>query len=370
MNSSKISFIICANSESALHECEIYIRQLEIPAGYTINILPIRNASSMAEGYNTGMLQSDAKYKVYLHQDVLILNRHFLPDTLKIFHDNPQIGMIGMVGTKQLHKNGCMWSNLMRTGAIRSHFLTTSDDYFDIPIPGNRTFTPVEAVDGLLMMTQHDLLWRSDLFTGWDFYDVSQSKEFTRAGYRIAVPHQDTPWVLHDSGFMNLENYHIYRKTYLEEYCADNQVEIDACLRFLTTSQEIPTAPKLSEDYAVSTLLSLIGERHYEEASHFTQENLPQNQDNELFCILTIFLQIFQQETAAGIHEIFIPLEEAEELCAIDWLPRHYEQICRYLWRFEYDLPEKYLQEALDYFEKWHVSEIAQNRIRILCIPD
>ena len=70
MNSSKISFIICANSESALHECEIYIRQLEIPAGYTINILPIRNASSMAEGYNTGMLQSDAKYKVYLHQDV------------------------------------------------------------------------------------------------------------------------------------------------------------------------------------------------------------------------------------------------------------------------------------------------------------
>ncbi len=369
MNSNKISFIICTNDESALHECEIYIQQLEIPAGFTVNILPIRQASSMAEGYNTGMLQSDAKYKVYLHQDVLILNRHFLQDTISIFQNNPQIGMIGMVGTKQLHTNGCMWSNPMRTGAIRSHFLSTSDDYFDIPIPQNRTFTPVEAIDGLLMMTQQDILWRSDLFTGWDFYDISQSKEFTRAGYRIAVPYQDTPWVLHDSGFMNLEDYHKYRKKYLEEYHAQNQVEIDACARFIATSQDTPVAPKLSEDNAVSTLLTMIDEQKYEDAFHFSQENLSQNQDNELFCILTLFLQIFQQETIAGIHEIFAPLENGD-FTAAAWLPKHYARICRYLWRIEYNLPEEFQKEAQEYFTKWHVSEIARNRIHILCIPE
>ena len=165
MNAQKVSFIICTDSESALHECEIYIKQLTVPEEFVVNVLPIRGANSMAEGYNAGMLQTDAKYKVYLHQDALILNKNFLQDTLAIFQENPQIGMIGMVGTKQLHKNGCIWTNPMRTGALRSHLLTTSDDYFDVPIPSNRSFAIVEAIDGLLMMTQQDFLWRSDLFT-------------------------------------------------------------------------------------------------------------------------------------------------------------------------------------------------------------
>ena len=54
-----------------------------------VNVLPIRGANSMAEGYNAGMLQTDAKYKVYLHQDALILNRHFLLDTIAIFREYP-----------------------------------------------------------------------------------------------------------------------------------------------------------------------------------------------------------------------------------------------------------------------------------------
>ena len=113
MNAQKVSFIICTDSESALHECEIYIKQLTVPEEFVVNVLPIRGANSMAEGYNAGMLQTDAKYKVYLHQDALILNKNFLQDTLAIFQENPQIGMIGMVGTKQLHKNGCIWTNPM-----------------------------------------------------------------------------------------------------------------------------------------------------------------------------------------------------------------------------------------------------------------
>ena len=369
MNAQKVSFIICTDSESALHECEIYIKQLTVPEEFVVNVLPIRGANSMAEGYNAGMLQTDAKYKVYLHQDALILNKNFLQDTLAIFQENPQIGMIGMVGTKQLHKNGCIWTNPMRTGALRSHLLTTSDDYFDVPIPSNRSFAIVEAIDGLLMMTQQDFLWRSDLFTGWDFYDLSQCQEFARAGYRIAVPHQETPWVLHDSGAQNLKDYHAYRKTYLEEYYPDNQVEIDACKRFIATqTTDGSTNTAVSRDNAVSTLISMIDFRDYEEALHFTQENLSQNQDNELFCILTVFLQIYQQETEAGLHEVFLPLENGSQTAG--WLPLHYQRICRYIWRIENGLPQEYLDEAHQYFKRWHVSRTAQDRIRILCLPE
>ena len=204
MRPEKISFIICYNDEMYLKECILYIRQLHIPEGFTIDILPISNATSMTSGYNQGMNRSDSKYKVYLHQDVYILNKNFIKDTLAIFKENPKVGLLGMVGTKKLPPNGCMWTTPCRTGKLRANIIHTIDNDFDIPISPSRPYTPVQAIDGLLMMTQYDIPWREDLFDGWDFYDVSQSMEFARHGYRIVVPYQSEPWTLHDDDFLHL----------------------------------------------------------------------------------------------------------------------------------------------------------------------
>ena len=92
-----------------------------------------------------------------------------------------------------------------------------------------------------------------------------------------------------------------------------------------------------------------------------------QNQENELFCILTIFLQIYQLEKQAGLFKIFAPLE-TKDLSIDSWLPAHYTQICRHLWRLEYLLPEKEQEAARHYFNTWQVSEIAQNYMRNLCV--
>ena len=58
----------------------------------------------------------------------------------------------------------------------------------------------VEMIDGLLMATQYDLPWREDLSCGWESYDVLQSQEFIRNGYRVIVPAMDHPWCRHDCG--------------------------------------------------------------------------------------------------------------------------------------------------------------------------
>ena len=76
----------------------------------------------------------------------------------------------------------------------------------------------VDAIDGLLMATQYDIPWRYDIFTGWDFYDISQSFEFRKAGYDIIVPPMDTPWCFHDDGIMNLSNYDKTRKLFRKYY--------------------------------------------------------------------------------------------------------------------------------------------------------
>lgn len=76
----------------------------------------------------------------------------------------------------------------------------------------------MEAVDGLLIATQYDIPWREDLFTQWDFYDVSQSFEFRRKGYRVVVPDMERPWCIHDDGFMKVVNYEKERLKFLAEY--------------------------------------------------------------------------------------------------------------------------------------------------------
>ncbi len=218
MDNQQFCFIICYNNPILLEECLLYIRQLAIPDGFTIDAITIAEADSMTEAYQAGMEASNAKYKIYLHQDVFILNRNFLLDTLQIFLDHPDIGMLGMVGTKKLPASAVMWENKCRVGTLRSCTLNTVDDFFDLPIQADGSPETVAAVDGLLIMTQYDVDWRQDLFTRWDFYDVSQSFEFRRAGYRIAVPYQKTPWVLHDCGFLNMAGYETARNTFIREY--------------------------------------------------------------------------------------------------------------------------------------------------------
>ncbi len=217
IDKNKICFIICYNNNTYLQEALLYIHQLDIPNGYDIDIITIIDADSITSGYQAGMEASDAKYKIYMHQDVFILNKYFLADTISIFKSQPEIGMLGMVGTVNMPKNGIMWSTKERIGALRSCTLNTTDDYFDIK-SYNADYSYVSAVDGLLIMTQYDIPWRSDIFTGWDFYDASQSFEFLRAGYKIAVPYQKTPWVLHDCGFLNMKRYDEARKVFLKTY--------------------------------------------------------------------------------------------------------------------------------------------------------
>lgn len=211
MNQRKVCFIICVNHERYFEECLYYLNHLSIPEGYEIEILSIRDAASMTSGYNEGMKSSDAKYKIYMHQDVFIVNKDFLKNILYVFEDS-SIGMIGMVGSPKLPEDAVMWLD-ERVGAIYSNLVEKPVVFWR-----NAGLCDVEAVDGLLMATQYDVPWREDLFTQWDFYDVSQSFEFRKKGYRVVVPDMKSPWCMHDDGFMKMLHYENERLKFLTEY--------------------------------------------------------------------------------------------------------------------------------------------------------
>lgn len=239
MDSKKICFIMCVNDWEYANEAIYFINRLHVPNGYVTDILTVEDAPCMAGGYNEAMRASDAKYKVYLHQDVMIVCRDFIFHMLDCFKDE-KIGMLGVVGAPVLAKSKVMWQG-ERVGWIYTGNSYRTEEWKLGEVHG--PFQRVEAIDGLLMATQADIPWRADIFDKWDFYDVSQSFEFARAGYDVVVPHMEEPWCLHDDGFMNLKDYYGERDKFIEEYCRAETCEDGG---YALLMRELDAAP---EDY-------------------------------------------------------------------------------------------------------------------------
>lgn len=220
MNDKKFCFILCVNSQVFYEECIRYIERLVIPNGYDIDVISVTDANSMAEGYNQAMRASDAKYKIYMHQDVFLLYPFFLQSVLDIFESDNDIGMIGMVGAGKMAVDGVMWHDWRRgdlyEGNIEDRYDEMTYETYQYQVADG--LWDVQVVDGLMLITSKDILWREDIFDGWDYYDVSQSLEMIRAGYKVVVPEQLLPWCLHDDGMLNLKNHDKYRRKCLQEY--------------------------------------------------------------------------------------------------------------------------------------------------------
>ncbi len=216
MNTKQFAFIICTNNVQYYNECVRYIQDLYVPGGYDIDIICIQDADSMTQGYNAGMQASDAAYKVYLHQDTFILNRNFLHDVLNIFSKDESIGMIGVLGARELPQDANCYLK-WDIGAVNAY---NGKEVVKLNLNQikEKEYTPVKAIDGLIMVTRTDMPWREDFLDGWDFYDVSQSLELDRHGYKVVVPYQDTPWCYHDCGVSKVGQYHFYRRKMIGEY--------------------------------------------------------------------------------------------------------------------------------------------------------
>jgi len=213
LDNKKIAFIICTNNELYFSEAKYYISRLDVPSGYDVELIAVNDASSMSSGYNEAMKSSDAKYKIYLHQDVFIINTKFLITLLNIFNDS-KIGLVGVVGGSKAPINAFFAStwNTKYTYHCDSRNTKLLEEGFD------NNYIEVNAIDGMLMATQYDIEWDED-FDAWDFYDASQSIRFQEAGYQLVLARDnDMPWTLHDEGYCVPRHYDKYRKLFCNKY--------------------------------------------------------------------------------------------------------------------------------------------------------
>ncbi len=208
----KICFIYCVNNDHLLFRSLCTIDKLYIPGGYTIENRVIKNASSITKAYNDAMKNSNAKYKVYLHQDMEIINPNFLKEMLMIFLKHPQLGLMGVAGAKQLPPDA-YWPH---APVCFGKFMWDTTPFVWNEVIGD--YETVQAIDGVAMISQYDVLWREDIFKGWHFYDISQSLEFIKAGYEVGVARQTAPWFLHQVHDVSMVGYEENRQLFLFHY--------------------------------------------------------------------------------------------------------------------------------------------------------
>ena len=222
----KVAFITCVNNEDWYDECRLYLEHLQLPAGMTMELVPVRGASSMCAGYNIGQQSSAAKYKVYLHQDTLVVNKTLVEDLLRLFADE-SVGAVGVIGCASLPRSGVWWDGLRTYGRVL-HACEPESVVDSHCMEPDGPYRQVEAVDGLFIATQYDIPWREDLFTGWHLYDTSQCREFARRGYQVVVPNQEKDfWCIHCPKEKPLASeYKGYQKVFLQEYGRELHPEV------------------------------------------------------------------------------------------------------------------------------------------------
>lgn len=214
-----ISIITCVNNDTTYKRMKEYMGNATIPEGYEIEYIDIRDARNMCEGYNRGMVEAQGDIKIYMHQDVYILNDNLLQVLVDLFKDS-SIGVVGFAGAKNIPTSGKYSSSKDKCGYIK-HYM--SPGYLEEWRFGSfdKRYEEVDCVDGLFMATQYDISWREDILKHWHFYDIAQCIEFRRAGYKVIVPSSYTPWCLHDCGkseYRRYKGYDVQREIFIKEY--------------------------------------------------------------------------------------------------------------------------------------------------------
>lgn len=250
MNTKKIEIIVASNNQTYWEECLKYIQNLNVPEGYELSYTKITDAISMTSAYNEAMDRSDAKYKIYIHQDTFLIYGDLLCEMIRFFSENSQVGIIGVLGRTEANPDGTFW-NAWNCGRARAWDtsqemdINMQTDYVD-----KRS---VKAIDGMFMATQYDIRWREDVIPGWDFYDISQCCEFMKQGYQVAVPYQKDIWCLHDCGHSKLRQYDAAKRNFCEIYSEygyhyqESESQDDIEQRYSVLESVLQFLPKLIE---------------------------------------------------------------------------------------------------------------------------
>ncbi|WP_276676116.1 glycosyltransferase [Selenomonas artemidis] len=202
MNKKGIAILVWKQDEEHYANCIEGLRQLQYPAGYEVRVYTLTEQDTFTKQCNSVLAETDAKYKIYLSDEMRITAPTFVQDMLNIFADT-SIGMIGFFGSTEMPLS----ANIMDAPHKYGSVLIPAGGVLEEMRFGEGTADAVADVRAILpslFVTQNDLPWDAD-YTGQYYAVQAQCRNFTRHGYRVVVPMQGTPFCAYRSAEISFE---------------------------------------------------------------------------------------------------------------------------------------------------------------------
>ena len=202
MNEKGIAILVWKRNEEHYANCIEGLRQLQYPAGYEVQVYTLTDQDTFTKQCSSVLAESDAKYKIYLSDEMRITALTFVQDMLNIFADGT-IGMIGFFGSTELPLS----ANIMDAPHKYGSVFMPADGALEEMRFGEGTadvIAYVRAILPSLFVTQYDVPWDAN-YTGQYYAVQAQCREFVRHGYRVVVPIVETPFCGYQSEKISFE---------------------------------------------------------------------------------------------------------------------------------------------------------------------
>lgn len=221
MNENKISIIVYRENDVLFERLMESFESVIIPEDYEVELLEVSSGKNKAAAYNEGMNASDAKYKIYIDENVKILEPRIIIQILEKFLMNPEIGAIGMSGAIKVSDRCIAFESFVKCGK-----LMLQDGEVRAWDIGNGAEDTTVCLDGFFMATQCDTQW-DERFSKKDslFLYQAQSARIRREKKKLSVLSQNKPYIYVDLSYFSyvLEDKQQFIDEYKEEVwpCGD-----------------------------------------------------------------------------------------------------------------------------------------------------
>ncbi len=171
---------------SGLHK---HIEVIEIINNNNPNSKYYNGGESLTHAYNRGLKQAKYKHVVFCHDDIIIETKQWGPKLLKQFEKNPEFGIIGVAGSKNMPVSGQWWEDrkqmygrVAHTHEGKTWLSSYSDDL-------GQTLEEVITIDGVFFAVDITKLETkfNEKVEGFHFYDVTFCFENYLKGGKIGV---------------------------------------------------------------------------------------------------------------------------------------------------------------------------------------
>lgn len=203
---------------------------------------------SLTQLYNKGL--NDAKYEivVFMHDDIEINTQNWGYKLLKHFKNEPDYGILGIAGTKELSKSGTWWENRNKMYGIVNHrnveknLVWTSEFSKDFK---DEIYDTV-VVDGVFFaVNKSNIKVKFDEnFEGFHFYDISFCFDNFMENVPIGVISNIR--ITHNSVGATNEKWEENRQKFVEKNKLDLPQSIETYVDYSSYKQNLKKEPKLA----------------------------------------------------------------------------------------------------------------------------